>query len=290
MDTITSPSFRNPGALLKQLGLSPRKQLGQHFLADQQVAQKIIDAAELRPDDQVLEVGPGLGALTYLLADRCAWLMAVERDARLAEHLKNAFQGRPNVSIVYGDILAFDPCSQFRQRGYVVIADLPYAITSPTLRHFLENPCQPLRMVVTVQQEVAQRITATPGAMSLLAVSVQTFGHPQLLAVVPASAFHPRPKVASAILRIDLYDRPTVAFDLDCFFRTVRAGFSQPRKQLHNSLAAALDLKPSQVERQLAAICIDPTRRAESLSLAEWEAVSQAFTETECSDTLPRPS
>ena len=269
--------------LLDRYGIEPKKGLGQNFLASPGILPKIVAAAELAPGEHVLEVGPGLGMLTRALAEAQANVTAVELDERLLPLLRDTVGGLPNVEIVQGDILQLDPGEFMRARAgaepYQVVANLPYSITSAALRHLLESQPAPRRMVVMVQKEVAQRIVAQPGAMSLLAVSVQFYGRPRVRSYVPAGAFHPRPNVDSAILRIDVRDRPRLpAEETRRFFALVRAGFAQRRKQLKNTVASSLGLAPSDVEDAALEAGVDPRRRAQTLSLEEWVGLLEAFT------------
>ncbi len=258
--------------LLRQHGLRPRQRLGQRFLADEEVLARIVAAAEIAPTDTVLEVGPGLGSLTRALAAQAGRVIAVELDAQLIAVLHQRLSDCPNVTIVQGDALQLAPAEVVGAHApYLVVANLPYYITAPILRHFLEAPRPPERLVLMLQKEVAQRILATPGQMSLLAVSVQFYARPRLVGHVPAAAFYPRPKVDSAIVRLDVYDQPPVPVDdVRDFFRVVAAGFSQPRKQLKNALAHALGLPIAVVIEALTAAGIAPQQRAESLALDDW--------------------
>ena len=274
----------DPREILRRYGLTPRKGLGQNFLVDRGALARIVAAADLSPEDTVLEVGPGVGHLTRLLSEAAGRVIAIELDPNLTNLLRRELADRPNVEIIEGDILALDPAAltdaRTTGRPYKVVANLPYYITSAALRHLLEAQPPPTLLVVTVQREVAERITASPGDMSLLAVSVQFYGRPRRVARIPAGAFFPPPKVDSAIVRIDVYppeERPVQVADTQRFFDVVRAGFGQKRKQLRNSLAAGLHLPPEQVEAALARAGIDPHRRAETLSLEEWEALYQAI-------------
>ncbi len=270
----------DPREALRRHGLKPSKGLGQNFLVDRGALHKIVEAAELQPGDVVLEVGPGIGQLTRLLSEAAGRVIAVELDRRMVEALRQELAGRPNVETVQGDILALDPAALAGARPYKVVANLPYYITSAALRHLLEAQPPPSLLVVTVQREVAERIAAGPGEMSMLAVSVQFYGHPRRVARIPAGAFFPRPKVDSAIVRIDVYppgERPIQVEDTGRFFDVVRAGFGQKRKQLRNSLAAGLQISSEQAAEALRQAGIEPARRAETLSLQEWEALYHAL-------------
>ena len=265
--------------LLRQSGFKPKKRLGQHFLVDEDVLEHILCAAELRPGDIVIEVGPGLGILTEALAKRGARVVAVEVDRKLVALLKKRLAVFPNVRIVHADILGITPkqllCDSFGapelEHGYKVIANLPYYITSPVLSHFLEGQVRPSEMVVMVQKEVGETIAAAPGKMRLLSVKVQFYSKPTIVAYVPAASFEPPPKVDSVILRLDVYSRPPVEVpDIAGFFDVVMHGFSAPRKQLRNSLAHALEMAPVQAASLLEKAGIETRRRAETLSLDEW--------------------
>ncbi len=264
--------------LLRQYGLHPHKSLGQYFLMDESALQKVIDAAQLTPQDVVLEIGPGLGSLTRHLANIAHKVVAVEIDAALIPALEQVVGQFSNVQVVKGDILALDPVQLVSHAPYLVVANIPYYITSALIRHLLESSLSPRRLVLTVQQEVARRICAMPGDMSLLALSVQVYGHPKILAHIPPGAFYPPPKVESAIIRIDLFPSPLMPFaQLDTFFLLIKAGFSQKRKTLRNSLAAGLQLSPSAVVVMLKDAQIDPMRRAETLSLPEWKLLVERY-------------
>ncbi len=269
----------DPRTLLRQWGIRPSKGLGQNFLVDQAALEKIVAAAELAPGDVVLEIGAGLGALTERLARNAGRVVAVELDERMKGVLRETLSGLDNVALVQGDILALDPTELVRPATrYKVVANLPYYITSAVLRHLLEASLRPQRMVVTVQREVAERIVAGPGEMSLTAVSVQFYGQPKLLFRIKPGSFFPSPGVESAVVRVDMHDKPPVpAEDVDGFFRVVKAGFAQRRKQLRNTLAAGLRLPPEEVAARLQAIDVDPKRRAETLSLEEWVRVARVL-------------
>jgi 16S rRNA (adenine1518-N6/adenine1519-N6)-dimethyltransferase len=210
-------------------------------------------------------------------------VVAVELDDQLVALLREQVAGLPHVRVVHGDVLEITDFG-FPHLGYAVVGNLPYYITSAVLRHFLEGRPRPERMVVTVQREVAERIVAGPGDMSLLAIGVQFYGRPEIVARIPAGAFYPRPQVDSAVVRIDAGPAPRVALgggvDEKLFFRVARAGFAQKRKTLRNALSAGLAVPPARIEAVLAAAGVDPRRRAETLSLEEWAGVARAFAGT----------
>lgn len=258
--------------LLRQSGLKAKKGLGQHFLIDEKALETIVIAAELSPEDIVIEVGPGLGVLTIELARRAGKVIAVELDTKLASLLKRRLASLPNVNIVNADILKVSPTQLLGgENNYKVVANLPYYVTSPILRYFIEASPKPSLMVVMVQKEVGIAIAASPGKMSLLAISLQVYSKPKIISYVSSQSFYPPPKVDSAIVRFDLFPEPAVKIaDIDGFFKVVRCGFSSPRKQLRNSLAHGLEVKPAEVGLLLEKARIEPQRRAETLSLEEW--------------------
>ncbi len=264
--------------LLRRHNIRARKGLGQHFLVDAEVLQQVVSAADLSQDDTVVEVGPGLGILTAELARRAGRVIAVELDDRLAAMLKQSLADCPNVTVINQDILKLDPATLPVGQRFKVVANLPYYITSPVLRHFLEAAAKPQMMVLMVQQEVAQAITAGPGQRSVLSISVQFYGKPSIVSRVPAQSFYPAPEVDSAILKIAVYPRPTVPVtDEKGFFALVRAGFAAARKQLPNSLAQGTKLPKAEVLPLLEKAGIAPQRRAETLTLEEWSQLYQAF-------------
>lgn len=270
----------NTPALLRQFNLRPDKRLGQNFLVDEAALQKILEIAEITAEDAVLEIGSGAGGMTARLAAVAHRVVAVELDARLIPVLEQVLSRYSNVHLVQGDILALDPAQIMDASGYLVVANIPYYITSALIRHVLEARRQPRRLVLTVQREVAERICALPGEMSLLALSVQVYGQPHVRAHIPAGAFYPAPKVDSAVVRVDLYPQPAIpAQMLDAFFRLAKAGFSQKRKTLSNALAASLACPKEKAQALLLAANIDPRRRAETLSLAEWGALTRIYLE-----------
>ena len=274
--------------LLQHFDLRARKGLGQHFLIDREVLELIASAAELTPADVIVEVGPGLGVLTKELARRAGWVVAIELDNKLATLLKQTLASFDNITIINADVLQVKPAILLEEQKdrfpqavnrYKVVANLPYYITSPVLRHFLEASIKPQIMLVMVQKEVAEAIAARPGQMSLLSVSVQFYGEPRIISYVPAQCFYPAPEVDSAILRIDLYPQPAVAVtDEGSFFELVRAGFTAPRKQIGNSLAQGLGLSKGEVLSLLERANIVSQRRAETLTLEEWARLWRFFT------------
>ena len=267
-------------AMLRARGLHPRKGLGQNFLTDPVALDRIVAAADLSSSDLVVEVGAGAGTLTRLLAEQAGRVLALELDEQLVMLLRDELAELQNVEIVHADVLRFSS-PEPSHRGYKVVGNLPYYITSAVLRHFLSRMPRPRLMVVTVQREVAERIVAEPGKMNLLAVSVQFYGQPHIVARIPAGAFYPAPKVDSAVVRIDVGEQPAVSLGEgigeESFFRVVRAGFSQKRKKLRNSLSAGLRSTPVEVSEALEQAGVDPGRRAQTLSVQEWASVTQVL-------------
>jgi 16S rRNA (adenine1518-N6/adenine1519-N6)-dimethyltransferase len=271
----------NDRELLGFHAISPKKSLGQNFLHDPNALQKIVEIADLPPDAEVLEIGPGTGNLTRVLAEHARRVVAVETDDRLMPILRATFAATPAVELVHADILTLDVSTLFDGRPFYVVANLPYYITSAILRQLLENEPRPQRLVITVQREVADRLVAAPGDLSLLAVSVQFYGHPQIAMRLNPAAFWPRPDVESTVVRIDVYPRPPVDVpDEKTFFRVVRAGFSQKRKQLRNALGSGLGIGKAAADELLGRAGIETHRRAETLSLDEWAALARALAET----------
>ena len=293
--------------VLNDLELRPRKSLGQNFLSDPNVIPRIVAAADIALTDSVIEVGPGLGVLTEKLADAAGQVVAVEIDDRLIVPLHTRLAAYPNAHLIHADALDLSPTAILAQAAasppYMLVANIPYYITSALLRHFLTAEDRPTRVVVMVQREVAQRVAAQPPEMSLLAVSVQFYGTARVMFRVPAGAFYPPPKVDSAVLRIDTYTEcqpfapPGVVLDAGRFFALARAGFGQRRKQLANGLAdlfarqrigqsdpdSGWDEMPAHVqpvkatpdERErahgvIAAAGLPATVRAEAMTMPEW--------------------
>jgi 16S rRNA (adenine1518-N6/adenine1519-N6)-dimethyltransferase len=265
----------NAASLLKRYDLRAHKGLGQNFLQDPLALERIVAAAEIQPTDIVLEIGPGLGSLTRYLAVAAREVVAVELDAGMLPPLKQVLAPYQNIRLVHGDILKLSPEDLIPAKDYLVVANIPYYITSAVIRHLLESETRPRRIVLTVQKEVAERICAQPGNMSLLALSVQVYGKPRIAAQIPAAAFFPAPKVDSAVLVVDIYPAPLVNAELlDTFFKLIKAGFSQKRKTLRNSLSSGLHISPTKAAELLTSASIDPQRRAETLSIEEWERLS----------------
>ena len=272
-----STSSRRPARAVP----APKKRFGQHFLNDQNILERIVDAADIGPGDAVIEIGPGQGALTAILAERAGRVVAVEVDRDLVPLLHQRFDTQANVAVIEADVLDHAPSELLAVGGahapYIVVANLPYNIASLVIRRFLEGDVAPGRLVVMVQHEVAEAIVARPGRMSLLSVATQVYGETRMVMHVPPGAFHPPPKVRSSVVRIDVAPRPRVDVPLDTFFRVVLAGFGNPRKQLRNSLSYGLHVKQEVVDGALEAAAIDVTLRAQMLSLDDWAAITRAW-------------
>lgn len=268
----------NAAELLHQYGLHANKRLGQNFLQDPYALEKIAQVAEIKPTDIVLEIGPGLGSLTRYLAAAAHKVIAVELDDRLFPALEAVIAPYQNIQLIHRDILDIEPKELVEQDDYLVVANIPYYITSAVIRHLLETVPKPRRIVLTIQKEVAERICAGPGDLSLLALSVQVYGQPRIATRIPAGAFFPVPKVDSSVLVVDIFSTPLVPeSQLDIFFQLVKAGFSQKRKKLRNSLSAGIHQVPAETEKLLRVVGIDPQRRAETLSLEEWKHLSGLY-------------
>ncbi len=254
---------------LKLAGIKPNKELGQHFLVDQLVLDKIINSADLTETDTVLEIGPGIGTLTAALVQRTNHVIVVERDHRFVSVLRSQF---PGATVVEEDFLSYDLS---RLSNYKVVANLPYYVTSKIIHALLNTDSPPRSITVLVQKEVAERIVARPGQMSVLAFSVQYYGQPKLIDIVPASSFWPAPEVDSAILHIDIRSQPAFNADVKSLFKLVKAGFSERRKMLKNSLAGGLRLDSDTVSTLLIKSSLAQTARAQELSLGQWQDIYQ---------------
>ena len=268
--------FVDARAILRRYGIRPNTRLGQNFLVDPAALERVMQAADLDSDDTVLEIGAGVGTLTARLARDVRRVVAVELDHRLIAPLREVVAGRPNVEVVHADALRLDLEHHMRGEPFRAVANIPYQITSHLLRRLMEMPSAPDRVVLTLQSEVVDRIAASAGEMSLLALSVQVYGAPKRMAAVPAGAFFPVPQVDSAVVRIDRHPAPVIPADLlPVFFRLARAGFHQRRKQLRNSLASGLGITAAKASELLELAAIRPERRAQELVLEEWERLAR---------------
>lgn len=263
--------------LLHRHRITLKHRFGQNFLIDHKVRDAVAASAGTAPHDEVLEVGAGVGTLTIALAPRCRRLVAVELDRDLLPALRDVVLGHENVEVVGEDILKFELEEAFPDGGEIVAGNIPYQLTGALLRKVLDRPPRPRRVSFIVQKEVADRWTATTGA-SLATVAVQVFAEPKLGFVIPASAFTPMPRVDSALVTMDVRPKPAVDVeDMSPFLRFVEAVFQFRRKQLGGALGRIAGSGSTEAGRVLAAIGIDPARRAQTLTLGEWESVYRAF-------------
>ncbi|MDA1188395.1 MAG: 16S rRNA (adenine(1518)-N(6)/adenine(1519)-N(6))-dimethyltransferase RsmA [Chloroflexi bacterium] len=256
-----------------------KKSLGQHFLTDRGILKRIIEASDLSQSDTVLEIGPGRGLLTHELAAHAGRVIALELDEPLIATLKEDFKDAPHVDIIHADARTVDTTKLLcAGTSFKIVANLPYYAASPIIRRFLNLPHKPSLMVVMVQHEVAREMAAQPGDMGFLSVLVQLHASVKIVCKVPPRAFKPKPKVDSAVLRLDVLPKPSIDLDSEeNFIELVRAGFSAPRKQVHNCLQRGLDLSSEVVGDILTEANVEPKRRAETLSMDEWGAVYTAF-------------
>jgi 16S rRNA (adenine1518-N6/adenine1519-N6)-dimethyltransferase len=262
---------------LRRNRLGARRSLSQNHLADGAIVQRIIEAAEVRKGERIVEVGPGLGTLTAELLRAGANVTAVELDDRLADHLVARFEGDPHLDLRRADILDVE-VSELVIEPWALVANVPYHITSPILHHVLEGEPRPERFVLMVQREVAERIAAPPGAMSYLSVFVQYHAHVQIAFVVPASAFEPAPDVDSAVLTGRIQERRLDPEGEDELWRLVQAAFRERRKMLRNVLVRQVPgLERVRLDAALAACAIAPDRRPQTLSVEEWLALRAAL-------------
>lgn len=267
----------SPKALLDSYGVQAKKSLGQHFMHDPNSLEKIVKASEARPDDIVVEVGAGTGALTDVLAGAAKQVFAIEIDERMRPLLEERFNERDNVFLVFADVLRTDIGALLGEDEYLVVANVPYYISSAILWHFLEARRAPKRMVMTMQYEVAARIIGKPGSMNLLSIAVQYYGAPRIVGKLSPAVFWPRPNIHSAIVHIQTHAAPPVAVpSTRVFFRVLKAGFRLKRKQLKNSLASGLGISAQSASDLLKASAIEPQRRAETLTLEEWASLTRA--------------
>ncbi len=269
---------------LRSRGVAPKRALGQHFLIDRGVAQKIVQLADLKPEDCVVEIGPGMGVLTFLMLPQVKQVVAVELDQEMADYLRERGGGTPSLIVVRRDALGFDfpALAQEAGRKLKVVANLPYNISTPVIFRLLESREALAHLTLMLQREVAQRITASPGSKDygLLSIFTQLYTAPKIMMPVPPQAFYPRPKVESSVVGFEILERPRVAIKDEGFFqKVVRASFSQRRKTILNSLTGApLALgSREKITEALEAVGIDPRRRAETMDLTEFKRLAEAL-------------
>ena len=264
-------------ALLRQVDLRLSRKLGQHLLADPGVLRALMRHVRRADHDQILEIGPGLGSLTVCLAAAARRVVTVEIDARMVALLESTLAFHANVETVHQDAVAFEPEPYFGAEPYTLAANLPYSVATPVIRRLAAHPAGPRRMVVMLQREVAARVCAEPGAMSYLSLLMQTYMETKRLFDVPAQAFFPPPQVDSAVVEAVKRPQPYYPADaVDDVLRLARAGFSQRRKQVHNSVRALLRVDDEHMRWLLREAGIAPQRRPQELSLDEWFALYQA--------------
>lgn len=267
MSQLSPQSIKN---LLSQYGIEPSKGLGQNFLIDQEVVEKIIESAKIDTEDTIIEIGPGTGILTRELAKLAKSVVAIEKDSKMVEILQRELKEFDNVKIIHGDALAVSP-DILPSTHYKLVSNLPYYITAPTIRKFLgaENPPELTSLII--QKEVAERITAKPPKTNLLAVSIHVYAEPKIFSFISKESFWPKPKVDSAIILITpRKEKNEEQFNSSIFFKVVKAGFSQPRKQLLNNIYHSLGLDKETAKKILIEAKIDPTRRAGTVTINEW--------------------
>lgn len=254
----------------------PNKLLGQNFLIDKNIRRKIIDAADLRSGDIVLEIGPGAGFLTAELIKRAGRVIAAEKDAQLAVLLAEKFAAAKNLEIIKNDILILLRDKSFLAgQRYKVVANIPYYLTSRLIRLLLESANPPREIILTIQKEVALRLCAQPPKMTLLAAATQFYAQPKIIAPVSKNSFRPIPRVDSAIIKITPWPRWQRQIQPEQFFKIVRAGFSHPRKQLANNLTKELNIAPEKISSAFTAANLKNNQRAETLSIADWLVLAQ---------------
>lgn len=273
-------------SLARQYGITPDRRQGQNFVIDQAVIDAMVASAGIKSGESVLEIGPGLGALSTALLEHGATLVAVEQDRRMMPALAKIAAMYPSLTVVSGDVFrsARQWSGKFQDRQYQLVANVPYNITSQIFRYFLEHPPRPHAITVLIQREVAERITAQPGAMSLLSVAVQLYAQPKIVRLVSPESFWPAPAVDSAILHVDGigadergFIRALGSVAVRDFFRVVRIGFSARRKQIHNTLNAGLQIGADQVVQALKTADISPQSRAQEVSIEQWIRLAHAL-------------
>lgn len=267
--------------ICRLMEIKPARSKGQNFLVNEKIYEEIVMAANLQPTDTVLEIGPGLGFLTIKLAQKALKVVAVELDDSLANYLKMAVDANntTNIEVVNEDILRFNPSAhQLENKKYKIVANLPYNITSIFLRRFLSGESRPKSLILMLQKEVAERITARPPEMSILAISVQYYATAEIIKIVKAGNFWPEPKVDSALVRLTLINKEYIPAEDKRFFRVVKIGFSSKRKMLKNNLAAGLKTETKIMENLLVSQGLNPQVRAEDLSLENWQNLFAALT------------
>lgn len=270
MDEISTKKIKE---ILESYSFYPKKSLGQNFITEKDILEKITKAALPSKEDIVIEIGAGIGTLTSFLAKYTKHVYAIEKDRHLIPILENTLKEKTNITILNEDVLKF----KIPVKKYKVVGNLPYYITSAIFRKFLEEENPPVLMVFTVQKEVAQRIVAHPPRMNLLAASVQFYATPEIIKNIPRNYFWPVPQVTSSVLRITPFPSPensSVGFRKK-FFKILSSGFSQPRKQLVNNLSRELQKEKKEIRGALEKSGVSPRQRAENLSIENWTKVAK---------------
>lgn len=273
--------------LTKKYGIHPQRESGQNFLIDEKILDIIVDTAKLVKSDSVLEIGAGFGPLTKRVAEKVDRIWAVELEKRFIPALRKLETAFPSIQVIHQDILKLDIDKTINDQEYKIVANLPYNITSFILRKFLEQEPKPISMTLLIQKEVAERVVADTNELSLLAVSVQFYGNPQIIHVVSKTSFWPEPKVDSAVIKIDniktekqiLEDNRTSGhnFNEKQFFQVVKAGFSAKRKQIHNNLASSLHVKTNKIKEILVESGIKPEHRPQDVSIYSWKKLTSTL-------------
>lgn len=272
MDLTSSKVIKE---LLQKYSTAPNKTMGQNFLIDKNALRKVIEAADIKNTDTILEVGPGIGVLTQELAKKAGRVIAIEKDRHMIDILATTLKDFSNIEVISGDALSYQVSSS---SSYKVVANIPYYLTSPLIRMLLEAKHPPTEIILMIQKEVAQRICAKPGNMSILAVSVQFYATPKIITYISKGCFLPVPKVDSAIIKIVPRNSASISADFrDSFFGIVKAGFSQPRKQLAGNLAKELKKDKTAISAWLLSQKIKPEQRAETLSVGDWEGLTRSL-------------
>ncbi|MBU1177353.1 ribosomal RNA small subunit methyltransferase A, partial [Patescibacteria group bacterium] len=257
---------------LRKYNIKPNKLMGQNFLINENVLKEIIKAANLNKNDIVLEVGPGLGILTKELAKKAKKVMTIEKDEKIVEALREELEEYKNIEIICGDILDIlgtVPSTLGTVPNYKVVANIPYYLTSHLIRTLLELENQPEEITIMIQKEVAQRICLKPPKTNLLAISVQFYGNPEIISIIPKEDFWPEPKIDSAIIKITNIKKPENV-NIKKFFKLVKVGFSSPRKQLANNLSQGLNFNKEEIKKALAECNLNIQARASNLEIKDW--------------------
>ncbi|GAC1413409.1 MAG: 16S rRNA (adenine(1518)-N(6)/adenine(1519)-N(6)) -dimethyltransferase RsmA [Candidatus Doudnabacteria bacterium] len=274
-------------SFLSRYGFKPNHLLGQNFLLNHLTLEKIVAAAEIKTEDEVMEIGSGIGNLTKLISEEAHFVLAVEMDKRyfpilkdqLGDHLQSHTKtpkSKANVSLVFDDVMRFN-FQDLLKPGYKVVANIPYYITGKIVEMLLAAKNKPSKLVLLMQKEVAERIVAPVGELSILAISVQLFAEPKIIDIVPKEDFYPTPKVDSAILVLDILEKPKYDVDQKKFFKIVKAAFAGKRKQIHNTLKNNLKLSAEEVNEILKKGNINYKARPQELSLEQWHYLYQSL-------------